>query len=57
MATTTEVRTLTLNQAINEAIRLEMRRDPNVIIIGEELALRESVAGDSAAEKVREPCR
>src|ERR1700680_1378769 len=38
VVTTSEVRTLTLNQAINEAIRLEMRRDPNVIIIGEDVA-------------------
>jgi pyruvate dehydrogenase E1 component beta subunit len=29
---------LTLNQAINEAIRLEMQRDPNIIVIGEDVA-------------------
>lgn len=29
---------LTFSQAINEAIRLEMRRDPNVIIMGEDIA-------------------
>src|SRR5438552_10131221 len=34
----TAVRELTLNQAINEAIRQEMRRDPNVIVIGEDVA-------------------
>jgi acetoin:2,6-dichlorophenolindophenol oxidoreductase subunit beta len=38
VVTTSEVRTLTLNQAINEAIRLEMRRDPNIIIMGEDVA-------------------
>src|SRR5579885_1943187 len=31
-------RELTLNQAINEAIRQEMRRDPNVIVIGEDVS-------------------
>jgi acetoin:2,6-dichlorophenolindophenol oxidoreductase subunit beta len=35
---TTDVRTLTLSQAINEAIRQEMRRDPNVIILGEDVS-------------------
>jgi pyruvate dehydrogenase E1 component beta subunit len=34
----TEVRTLTLSQAINEAIRQEMRRDPDVIILGEDVS-------------------
>jgi len=31
-------RELTLNQAINEAIRQEMQRDPDVIVIGEDVA-------------------
>jgi len=31
-------RELTFNQAINEAIRQEMRRDPTIIIIGEDVA-------------------
>ena len=31
-------RTLTFREAFNEAIRLEMRRDPNVIMIGEDIA-------------------
>jgi pyruvate/2-oxoglutarate/acetoin dehydrogenase E1 component len=31
-------RDLTLNQAMNEALRQEMRRDPNVIVIGEDVA-------------------
>ncbi len=31
-------RELTFNQAINEAIRLEMRRDPTIIIMGEDIA-------------------
>ena len=31
-------RTLSFREAINEAIRLEMRRDPTVILIGEECA-------------------
>jgi pyruvate dehydrogenase E1 component beta subunit len=31
-------RTLTFSKAINEAIRLEMRRDPRVILIGEDVA-------------------
>src|SRR5438128_2122821 len=34
----TAVRELTLNQAINEGIRLEMRSDPNVIVIGEDVS-------------------
>jgi pyruvate/2-oxoglutarate/acetoin dehydrogenase E1 component len=34
----TAVRELTFIQAINEAIRQEMRRDPNVIIMGEDVA-------------------
>jgi acetoin:2,6-dichlorophenolindophenol oxidoreductase subunit beta len=32
------VRELTLSQAINEAIRLEMRRDPTIVILGEDIA-------------------
>jgi pyruvate dehydrogenase E1 component beta subunit len=31
-------RTLTFSEAVNEAIRLEMRRDPTVILIGEDVA-------------------
>jgi acetoin:2,6-dichlorophenolindophenol oxidoreductase subunit beta len=34
----TAVRELTLNQAINEAIRQEMRTDPNVIVLGEDVS-------------------
>ena len=34
----TAVRELTFNQAINEAIRQEMRRDPTVIVIGEDVS-------------------
>jgi pyruvate/2-oxoglutarate/acetoin dehydrogenase E1 component len=33
----TPVRELTFNQAVNEAIRQEMRRDPTVIILGEDI--------------------
>jgi pyruvate dehydrogenase E1 component beta subunit len=36
MATAT--RELTFNQAVNEAIRQEMRRDPTIIVIGEDVA-------------------
>ena len=32
------IRTLTFREAINEAIRLEMRRDPTVILLGEDVA-------------------
>ena len=32
------VKQLTFSQAINEALRLEMRRDPNIIIMGEDIA-------------------
>jgi len=32
------VRELTFNQAINEALRLEMRRDPNIVVLGEDIA-------------------
>jgi len=31
-------RTITFREAINEAIRLEMRRDPNVLLMGEDVA-------------------
>ena len=31
-------RTLTFREAINEALRLEMRRDPTVVILGEDVA-------------------
>ncbi len=34
----TVVRELTLNQAMNEALRQEMRRDPTVVVIGEDVA-------------------
>ena len=37
-APTVASRELTLSQAINEAIRQEMRRDPTVIVIGEDVA-------------------
>jgi pyruvate dehydrogenase E1 component beta subunit len=33
-----EVRELNFGQAINEAIRQEMRRDPNIIVMGEDVA-------------------
>jgi len=36
--TTTAVRELSFGPAINEAIRLEMRRDPNIIVMGEDVA-------------------
>ena len=32
------IRTLTFREAINEAIRLEMRRDPTVVLLGEDVA-------------------
>ena len=35
---TAPVRELTFGQAINEALRLEMRRDPTVIVLGEDVA-------------------
>jgi pyruvate dehydrogenase E1 component beta subunit len=38
------VRSLTYAQAINEAIRLEMRRDPRVILLGEDVAGGASIA-------------
>jgi len=33
-----ETRELTFSQAINDALRLEMRRDPTVIVLGEDIA-------------------
>lgn len=36
--TTTAVRELSFGQAINEAIRLEMRRDPTIVVMGEDVA-------------------
>ncbi|HEX2923775.1 MAG TPA: alpha-ketoacid dehydrogenase subunit beta [Chloroflexota bacterium] len=36
--TTVTTRTLSFREAINEAIRLEMRRDPTVILMGEDVA-------------------
>lgn len=36
--TITAVRELSFGQAINEAIRQEMRRDPNIIVMGEDVA-------------------
>ena len=38
MNTQTPIRELTFSQAINEAIRQEMRRDPAIIILGEDIA-------------------
>jgi pyruvate dehydrogenase E1 component beta subunit len=32
------MRTITVSEAINEALRLEMRRDPTVILLGEDIA-------------------
>ena len=36
--TTATVRELSFGQAINEAIRMEMRRDPTIIVMGEDIA-------------------
>ena len=36
--TTTDARELSFGQAINEAIRQEMRRDPKIIVMGEDVA-------------------
>src|SRR5437764_10803816 len=36
--TTTAARELSFGQAINEAIRQEMRRDPTVVVMGEDVA-------------------
>src|SRR5690349_13696769 len=36
--TVTAVRELNFGQAINEAIRLEMRRDPTIVVMGEDVA-------------------
>ncbi|MFL6228045.1 MAG: alpha-ketoacid dehydrogenase subunit beta [Pyrinomonadaceae bacterium] len=38
LATHADARELTLSQAINEALRQEMRRDPTVIVLGEDVA-------------------
>ena len=38
MSTATATRELTFSQAINDALRLEMRRDPTVIVMGEDVA-------------------
>jgi pyruvate/2-oxoglutarate/acetoin dehydrogenase E1 component len=38
VTTATASRELTFSQAINEALRLEMRRDPTVIVMGEDVA-------------------
>lgn len=37
----------TYSQAINEALRQEMRRDPNVIVIGEDVAGGQGASGDT----------
>ena len=39
------IRQLTYAQAVNEAIRLEMRRDPRVILMGEDVAGGATVTG------------
>jgi len=39
------IRSITYAQAINEAMRLEMRRDPRVILMGEDVAGGATVAG------------
>ena len=39
------IRTLTYAQAINEAMRQEMRRDPRVILMGEDVAGGATVTG------------
>jgi pyruvate dehydrogenase E1 component beta subunit len=44
-AATAATRELTFSQAINDALRLEMRRDPTVIVMGEDIA---GAAGRSA---------
>ncbi len=38
MEVTTAVRELTFSQAINEALRQEMRRDPTIVVMGEDVA-------------------
>ena len=38
MSTAATTRELTFSQAINDALRLEMRRDPTVIVMGEDVA-------------------
>ena len=39
----------TIREAINEALRLEMRRDPNVVVIGEDVAGGAGGSGESDA--------
>lgn len=51
MRTDVQTRTITLQQAINEALREEMRRDPTVVLMGEDVAGGAGVdhlAGDEA---------
>ena len=38
MAVAAAARTITIAEALNEAIRLEMRADPKIIIMGEDIA-------------------
>lgn len=38
LGTAASVHELTFSQAINEALRLEMRRDPSIVIMGEDIA-------------------
>ena len=38
MTVTTAARTITIAEALNEAIRLEMRADPKIVIMGEDIA-------------------
>jgi acetoin:2,6-dichlorophenolindophenol oxidoreductase subunit beta len=38
LGTVASVHELTFSQAINEALRLEMRRDPTIVIMGEDIA-------------------
>src|SRR5262249_6635121 len=38
IATTAGIRELTFSQAINEAIRQEMSRDPSIVVLGEDVA-------------------
>jgi len=38
MAVATAARTITIAEALNESIRLEMRADPKIVIMGEDIA-------------------
>jgi pyruvate/2-oxoglutarate/acetoin dehydrogenase E1 component len=38
VAVARETRTMTMKDAINEALRIAMREDPNVILLGEDIA-------------------